>query len=235
MVTAESIVAYVDGDATPDVARHLRACPACAAEAQAYTRLQRQLAGALYRFDCPPAQTLGEYELDVVTPESRTTIARHLLDCPLCMTELLSVRAFLAEDGAPAPVPGAGLVDGLRRLVATLFVPVPGVGAVALRGSGDGQATTYRVEDITITLGPGPPARRGRASLMGLVVRESGDLDVNAESTVRLVDDTGEGGRSDIDEFGNFAFDDVVPGRYGLELHLPGIIVAVEDVKIGAL
>ncbi|MDQ3702046.1 MAG: hypothetical protein M3442_14160, partial [Chloroflexota bacterium] len=195
MVTAESIVAFVDGDATPDVARHLRACPACAAEAQVYTRLQRQLTGALYRFDCPPTQTLGEYELDVVTPESRTTIARHLLDCPLCMTELMSVRAFLAEDGARFPVPGAGLVDGLRRLVATLFVPTAGARAIALRGSSDGQATTYRVEDFTITLGPGPQAHRGRASLMGLVVRESDDLDVNAESAARLVDDTGEGER----------------------------------------
>ncbi len=232
-VTPEAILAYVDGDASPDVAQHLRTCPACASEAQVYSRLQGRLGGALYRFDCPPAQALGEYELGLTSPEGRSGVARHVLDCPHCMAELLSLRTFLADDMALAPAPRGGPVEGLRRVVATLFVPAPGAGAAALRGGTDGEGATYRVEDLTITLGPGPPGPRGRASLMGLIVREDHDLEVSAGSTAHLLSATGEPVTAAIDELGSFAFDDIAPGNYGLELHLPGLIVAVEDVSVG--
>jgi len=233
-VTPESLLAYVDGEAPPDVVRHVSLCPTCAAEAADLAALQRRLGHALYRFDCPPGQTLGEYALDLVAPEERTLIARHVLDCLRCTAELRSLRAFLSGDELLDVAP-QGLLAGIRRTVATLFAPSPSrdLAGVALRG-GPSIAQTYRAGELTLTLAPGPQPRRGRASLMGLIVREDGELEIPAGSTARLLAPTGAAESAEIDDLGNFAFDDLVPATYALELQLGDDVVVVEDVPMAS-
>ena len=58
------------------------------------------LARALYRFDCPDAHVLGEYDLDLLAPEQRTAIAAHVVDCLHCTSELAQLREFLATADA---------------------------------------------------------------------------------------------------------------------------------------
>jgi anti-sigma factor RsiW len=233
-VTPESLLAFVDGDAPPEVARHVAACPACSEEAASLASLQRRLGEALYRFDCPSGQSLGEYALDLLAPEARTAVARHVVDCLRCTAELRTLREFLAGDDPPVLERG-GVLAGLRRIVATLLAPAPAMApaAVALRG-GSTSAQTYRAGDLTLTLGPGPQPRRGRASLMGLVVREDGDLEVPPASTARLLAPSGAAEATEIDDLGNFAFDDLAPATYSLELQLGDTVVVVEDVPVSS-
>ncbi|HEX2034509.1 MAG TPA: hypothetical protein VHS99_10020, partial [Chloroflexota bacterium] len=134
-VTPEAMLAFVDGVASAEVVEHLRQCPECASEASALARLVGRLKGSLGRFNCPSPQLLGEYELGFVTPEARTEIARHVVDCPRCNDELHTLRSFLAGDPTAdlAHAPREGLVARVRRVVATLFVPPVGTAGAALR------------------------------------------------------------------------------------------------------
>ncbi|MGH2371729.1 MAG: hypothetical protein ACRDI2_26450, partial [Chloroflexota bacterium] len=188
---------------------------------------------ALYRFDCPPALLLGEYELGLVTPEARTQIARHVLDCSRCAEELQVLRSSLAADFLAEAAPEVGLAERVRRVVATLFVPPPSPAYAALRGPGQDAARTYHADGLSITLGPGPQAQRGRVALIGLIVQEDAAAESLAGSQAHLIAPGGESETAEIDELGNFGFDDIAPGTYQIELRLPGQIVVIEDVGVG--
>src|ERR1051326_7235466 len=59
----------------------------------AHEALEQGLGRALYRFDCPDAHTLGEYDLDLLAPTERTRVAAHTLECDDCRAELQILRA----------------------------------------------------------------------------------------------------------------------------------------------
>src|SRR5579863_1973761 len=122
-------MAYLDHRARPVVVAHVAACPACAAQARGYAGLDRQLRRRLGRVDCPPPQTLGEYQLDFLAPAERQAVAAHLVECPRCADELRVLRAYLADElPAPAPSPVETSLRALRRIAATLVSPAPGLG-----------------------------------------------------------------------------------------------------------
>jgi anti-sigma factor RsiW len=95
-VTTADIVAYIDGEAGLAVVEHVRECAGCAAEARAAGRVQSRLRGALRRFDCPSAHSLGEYELGVLDAEQQRLLAAHVETCPECAGELRMLRTYLA-------------------------------------------------------------------------------------------------------------------------------------------
>jgi hypothetical protein len=185
---------------------------------------ERLLHQSLYRFDCPDAHTLGEYELDMLETADRVAIARHARDCDECTAELSVLRTFLAT---PTHVPEP-LGDRARRIVATLFTARPGLAYGGLRGAGDPSMQVYEAGDVTVTLGPGPT----RGSLLGLVV--AGDALPSALETreVRLLPPQGAPIATQLDDLGNFEFDNLGGGTYGLELDLPVGLVVIEALRV---
>src|SRR5215212_4803179 len=150
----------------------MRDCPECSAAAAEYGRDLRRLQSRLFRFECPPSHRLGEYELGVVSPEERTAIATHVVECPRCTAELRTLRDFLAGDllaGLADPAPGP--VERVRRVVATVLGPRPGATYGELRGeaTADAGTQTYQAGDVSISLSTAPAAARGRLSLSGLL------------------------------------------------------------------
>lgn len=230
-VTPEDLIAYVDGEAPREVSAMIENDPALRAEASAYAQTQRHLLRNLYRFACPSSQTLGDYELGIVTPAERTRIAAHIVDCPRCMADVQALRAFLAtEDDAPS----VGAMERIRRVVATLLPPPPLISPhAALRGADDATTRTYQADDVTITLDLGSPVRRGRTSLMGLIWRDNDDPATIAGSTVTLLRDGEITQTSEIDDVGNFAFDDITPEVYEVGVTLGDRIITIEGVAIG--
>lgn len=226
-ITPEMILAHLDGEAVPGVGEALRDDPEAAALAAGYDRLQRRLTGALYRHDCPPAQALGEYALDLAGTADRVAIAAHVGDCPRCADELAQIRAFLAiETDPPAPGP----LERARRLVATLVAAPPvGVGA-ALRGDDAETARTYRAGENTITIDQFATGRRGYRSLVGLLDRPA-PVPADALASLRAADGTRR--EEPIDATGNFAFDDLTTGAYQLEVRLGGDLVVVDELLVG--
>jgi hypothetical protein len=233
-VPSELLVAYVDGEAPLAVVEHVRACPACAAEAASLAQVQDALRARLGQLACPPPQVLGEYALALHAPEARSAVARHVLECPGCAGELADLRVFLAE--VPAPIAEgalAGVAGTIRRLVAAILPPSPAMAPLALRGAGEGAARTYRAADLTISLGPGARLPGGQASLIGLIVGGGEETTIAPGGTAQLLSPAVATRQAPIDELGNFVFDDVPPGRYQLELHFPNLVVVLEDVEVG--
>jgi hypothetical protein len=221
---AEELMAYRDGEAPAHVVEHVDKCSTCAERAGGYAISQGELRRSLYRFDCPEAHALGEYELGVLDPVQRTLVAAHANECDDCRTELQTLRRFLAEP-VQMPVP---LLERARRMVATLFTPAPGLALGGLRGSAESTTRVYEVEDVTVTVGPGP----GPGTLIGLVMVVDSPPDEVAGRGVRLISRDGGALTSTLDDVGNFEFSEVTPGQYALEVELPNSIVVIKELRV---
>jgi anti-sigma factor RsiW len=97
-ITAEDLLAFIDGEASPAVAAHLATCPICSARAAGYARLQDALVRRLYRFDCPPAAALTAFVAGILPPRARTGITAHVRACPCCAADVALLRAA-QDDG----------------------------------------------------------------------------------------------------------------------------------------
>jgi hypothetical protein len=183
--------------------------------------LEQELRRSLYRFDCPDAHALGEYELDVLEPVQRTRIAAHVVECDECRAELATLRDYLA---APTPV-SQPVVDRLRRFVASLFVPTPGLAYGGMRGSSDTTSRIYEVGDITVSIAPG----QSPGSLIGLIVAPQ---PVEGHE-VRLLPRQGPATTTTVDELGNFVVEGLEPGLYALEIELADGVLVVEELQVG--
>jgi hypothetical protein len=235
-VTAEDIVAYVDGEAPVRVVDHLRSCPACQAEASRAAQTQHRLRQVLYRFDCPSPQQLGDYALTVLEPDARRQVASHVIECPRCAEELQTLRMFLNVEPEPQPGP----LERLRRVVATLVSPpatAPAMAYAGLRGTSVSAVQTYQAGGLTVTLGASPKTRRGPAILSGLILWDGGGPEVDREAMaggeVVLIDAAGASRTEPLDALGNFSFEIARTGTYRLEVRLPDQIVIVEEVQVG--
>jgi hypothetical protein len=226
-ISPDDLIAYLDGDLTPDRAKRIADDPHWSAQAREYAETQAALQGRLYRFSCPAPQTLGEYELGMLTAADRTRIAQHVIACPHCTAELGTFRTFMATEVDAPPI---GAVERVRRFVATL-VPQPRGAVAGLRGAGDETTRAYHANGVTITVDIGP-VRRGRTSLIGLIVRDDGGA-VPAGNIATLVGVSGAVVTAEIDDLGNFAFDEVRTGTWQVEVGIGDDIIAIEEIRIG--
>jgi hypothetical protein len=229
-ITPEDLLAFVDGDAPADVAEHVRQCRHCSAEVERYARAQSQLRQGLYRFDCPSPQTLGEYQLGLLSPEERQRTAAHVVDCPHCAAEIRSLNAFLADEVVPSPT----LIERLRRVVATLVSPAARP-AVSLRGAAETGARTYRTGEVTVNLRV-EAAGRGRYLVVGLVDRTSPEIRDDpglAGRAVRLIASGGDVTATQIDIVGGFDIEEISAGPYQMEIALDDQVVVIEGLEIG--
>src|SRR5258708_22174826 len=222
---AEELMAYGDGEASANVVAHVDGCSTCTDQASSYAQMQGSLRRSLFRFDCPDAHTLGEYQLDLLEPEHRRRIAAHALDCDPCTLELQTLRSYLAMPTSIAESP----FEHAKRLIATLFQPAPGLAYGGLRGTSEATTRVFQVEDVTVTVGPG----QGSGSLVGLVLIAGTEPQALDGRTVRLMPTDGAALSSSMDDLGNFEFEGVSAGPYALEIALPGAQVVVEELHLG--
>ncbi len=179
----EELFAYLAGEKVrPLVEQHLATCQYCANRLAEYRRLELTLSGKLFRWDCPPAQVLGEYELGMLSKELTAAVQNHLNICVQCAAEVASLAGFLANDPMLAePVPQIAVsvpmatssnnhhtvqdvkhaLDnvrersraGIRRIAATLMPPAP---RLAFQRGESAQAALwprrYTAEDISISV-----------------------------------------------------------------------------------
>jgi len=189
-------------------------------------QFERELRAILYRFDCPDAQMLGEYQLELLDPGNRTRIAAHAVQCDECRGELQTLRTFLAM---PTSVPEPTLLRA-RRLIATLFVPRPDLAYGGLRGASDDSTRLYEAGDVTVTLGPGQTP----GSLFGLVVASGHSPEALESREVRLLTREAAVLSTSLDDLGNFEFARVASGKYVLEIDLPDGVVVIEELQINS-
>jgi hypothetical protein len=151
----EELLAYLAGEnVRPFVVQHLARCQHCTEQMTAYQRIELALTSKLFRWDCPPNQVLGEYQLGLLSKELTAAVKNHLSLCVLCAAEVASLTEFLANDHMLAervavpdvPVQASSphnnhrsaqgtksVLDrlrdqssaGVRRIIATLLPPQP--------------------------------------------------------------------------------------------------------------
>ena len=198
-LTDDQLTAVLDGEADTLVAEHIAHCASCASRLAQAKVVEQVLHTQLNRFDCPPAQQLGDYHLGLVSQSDERAIIRHIEHCMRCTAELEELRTFLnpdvASDPQPAPVPvRAGRVR-LRELVARVLPRTP---ALALRGAGGGPFMA-EANGTTIVL-EAQAAAQGLVNVLGQVVADDQDswidalVELRAQGALRattVVDDLG--------------------------------------------
>ncbi len=258
----EELFAYLEGEKVrPEVPQHLTNCQYCSSQADAYQRMELKLISKLYRWDCPPNQTLGDYQFGLLSPQQSVGVKNHLSTCVLCKSELATLTEFLAND--PMLVPSAQIavrpaqnnrrpvqeakralenlrdqsLAGARRIIAT---PVPPQPRVAYQRDVVQPATLwprrYTAEDLNISIQVEPgTSRRDALQVIGFVARKGTTLEALQGTPVQLVPQTNEidtAFTQHIDELGNFIFPSITPATYTLELQLPEGVVVIEQLPV---
>ena len=226
-VRVEDIFAYMDGEASPTLADLIRQCPDCAKTVREYAPAQERLRHALYRFECPAAHVLGEYERALLPPDQHTALTAHLRHCLRCAAELAMLREFMRTEH---PVE-LGATERLRRVIAIL-VARPMRGALAgVRGAGNPNVHLYQADGLTIALEVTACRPGGRAIISGLLQPSDIEPTDFAGRPVRLLGD-GSHAVAHLDEMGAFSFESVTPGSYALEIELAAQVVAIETLIV---
>ncbi len=113
----EELIAYAEGEKVqPAVSEHLAHCQACSSQVVTYQQLEHKLAYKLYRWDCPPSQILGEFQLGLLDAVFSTAVKTHLRTCVLCSAEMTALTHFLANDPfLVEPVPAVQRSESTQR------------------------------------------------------------------------------------------------------------------------
>ncbi len=99
--TDEELMRYtLDGDPLSDESqKHMNSCPICKQRATLYTGTNVFLMSSLYRSQCPSPIQLADYcaptSFNLLSDEARMQIAEHINICPLCDTEIITLRCDL--------------------------------------------------------------------------------------------------------------------------------------------
>ncbi len=95
----EELVAYLAGERVrPIVIEHLAQCQRCSLQLATYRRVELELLSKLYRWDCPPSQVLGEYQMGMLPQGQVIAVGSHLRMCVLCAAEVATLTEFLSND-----------------------------------------------------------------------------------------------------------------------------------------
>lgn len=263
LVRDEELLAYLAGERVrPTVEQHLARCPRCSAQLADFRRLELSLSSKLYRWDCPPSQVLGEYQLGLLDSEAALAVRSHLRSCVGCAAELSTLGGFLAGDpllvaqAAPtrslaqkpgqnnhrAPLPEIGaaldrLLDhagaSARRIIATLLPPQPRLAYQRNTASFALWPRRYAAEDFRISLQvERETGRTDSLRLIGFVTRKDTALEVLQGMPVLLSSQNETISTQHVDELGNFVFSSLVPATYTLELQSPDGVIVIEQIAV---
>ena len=213
----EELLAYLAGEnVRPFVVQHLAECQHCSSQMAAYQRVELALTSKLYRWDCPPSQVLGEYQLGLLSKELTAAVKNHLAMCVLCATEVATLTEFLAHvplltERAPVPSVSVqtssphnnhrsgqgtkGVIErmgdrsraGVRRIVATLLPPQPRFAYQREISQATLWPRRYSAEDLSISIQvERGTSHRDTLQLIGLVTRKGEALGVLQGTPVLL-------------------------------------------------
>lgn len=237
------LLAYADGQATPEAAVHISACPSCQARAEALQQEWAMWQTMLHRAGCPSGQELGEHYLRMLPPKRAAEISEHLQYCRACASEIGTLAAFLGQaEISRVETTLAQTMDALRTLKAQLgglgSKPSAGFAAPApqsapalreVRGPyiDDTPPVTYNAENFLVTLEFFPETGAPTRQVIGMVI----GLDDFAGAEVEIMDGDGAPHRSAIDELGSFSLTGVSVGSHQIRVKLPasGVQMEIDD------
>lgn len=259
VIRDEELLAYAAGEKVrPVVEAHLAQCQRCSILVTEFRGLERSLTQKLYRWDCPPNQILGEYQMGLLSSDLEKAVQSHLKKCVLCAAEVATFIQFMANDPmlvervAAQPSSQNNHVGvkqqvqrtleelrdrsatGMRRIVATFVPPQPRL-AVQRNKVVDAAVwpRRYTVEDFSISMQLERGTERADTlQLIGLVTRKGASLEALQGIPVSLSSQDSSVYTQLVDELGNFVFTSISPATYALELQLPDTTIVIEQLPV---
>ena len=245
--TDDELISFaLDDEALPAEANnHLKLCETCQKRLITYKQTNAYLLSHLYRSQCPGGQELSLYCANFLPAEESIRIANHVLDCPLCASEVAETRQFLRTLDVELPEPSFSLRAILHPIFATrVFRTQP---QFAVRGENDFSETSwprqYKAEAVDLSLHLSFTSK-GERMLLGIITsidpEESveifegvaaelyaapGPLASNGDKPV-----TSALLHTQVDDLGNFVFKPVPTGQYVLIIYLPDRELVIEDI-----
>lgn len=262
VIRDEELLAFAAGEKVrPVVEAHVATCQRCATWVAEARGLERSLTRKLYRWDCPPNQILGEYQMGLLNSEMEKAVQAHLKKCVLCAAEVATLIEFMANDPMLAEPVAARpssqnnhvgvrqqakrVLEELqertatqgRRLVAALVPPQPRLALQRNVANAKPEAALwprrYTVEDFSISMQLERGTDRSDAlQLIGLVTRAGASLEAFQGVPVSLLSPGNPVDTQVVDELGNFVFSSLTPATYSLELHLPDTTIVIEQLPV---
>ena len=216
------LIAYLHGDAPPQVAGHIARCVFCAEQVEQLRMIDAQLLAAFYRDACPTAQVLADFALNRLLATEKLRVAAHVRRCSICSGEVTAVRD-LADEAPPS------LLARLRESLALALVARP-IARVAAPARGEGWQGRFEADDLVVTLSVQAGNLTGRVRKRGA---PSG-ADYSGQAWMLEEKPTAEGDppRSEIDERGRFRFTAPLAGSYTLLLQVGEQDVALEMIRV---
>jgi hypothetical protein len=216
------LVAYLHGDASRGVAKHIASCPFCTEQVEQLRVVDAQLLTSFYRQTCPEAEVLVDFALNRLSAPDKLRVAAHVRDCPHCSEEAASVRGWVDEEPP-------SLLERLREMLALALVAQPIALEAAYRGD-KGWQGRFDVDDFVITLSTRAGTLTGMIRRRGAFAEadHSGEAWLLAEG---LVD--GDVPHCEVDEQGHFQMADQGEGTYSLLLQIGEQNIALDKVHIG--
>ncbi|HEV7235964.1 MAG TPA: hypothetical protein VGN15_07275, partial [Ktedonobacteraceae bacterium] len=99
VIRDEELLAFAAGEKVrTGVEAHLARCQCCSTLVAEFRGLERSLIHKLYRWDCPPNQILGEYQMGLLSSDVEKAVQSHLKKCVLCAAEVATFIEFMAND-----------------------------------------------------------------------------------------------------------------------------------------
>jgi len=211
----EELVAYLAGETVrPAVVQHLAHCQRCALRLAAYRHIELNMLSKLYRWDCPPNQVLGEYQMGMLSQIQAAAVTHHLNRCLLCTTEVATLSEFLAQEpvlaqSAPVVQQGTSVSNnhhpvqdakrtldqwreqslaGVRRIAAIL---VPQQPRLAYQRNAGAQSSLwprrYAAEDVTVSVQvERDPEHKDAVQLIGFVTQKGTGIGTLQGNAVQL-------------------------------------------------
>ena len=224
------LMAFLDGEADPNLALHLQQCTYCRERVQTLRREQKLLTSHLFRISCPSSTELGEYHLRMLPPDQMLVITQHLRECPYCTREIDQLKEFLTD---LAPGPEGSLLQKTKLLIAQLVSEPRGSGmasepSLVLRGESEGPIT-FEVSGILIVIDI-QEANNSKLNLLGQVATDQQDDWTDA--VVKLNQENQPERNTAVDDLGAFRFENLLPGPMHLAIEArDGTVVVVPTIE----
>lgn len=96
-IADHELLAYLYGDADDELIKRIEQSEKYQQRGRVLARKMNILSGQLFRHECLSTQLLGDYYHGLASPSDLVIIQDHLLDCPYCAQELISLKSFIGE------------------------------------------------------------------------------------------------------------------------------------------
>ena len=191
--------------------------------------LESVLKNHLHRALCPDPVELGEYQMGSLPAPRGEVIHHHLEECPRCRAELVLLENYLSDLRTDVEF---SLGERLQTWVGRLL-PQPGPAlAFGVRGEEHASLLRYEIGDAEH---PGELALEiqedalhvGRKAVLGMLIGLEGEgLRAVLSQKGQTISETA------VDEAGNLALDDLLPGEYDLWIRGGNFEIFIQHLKV---